>query len=304
MKTISMLARLAVLVALALPLAACGSHQVAGTPSDQAKAQFQKGMEQYEDDNFLEAINSFNVVRTRHPYSNYATLAELKIADSHFELGKYIEAAAAYRSFVRFHPHHPQRAYAMYRVGECYYKQIPGDWWIMPPAYERELSSTMDALRELETFVASFPGDPLVAEADKRIGDLRHRLGQHELYVARFYWKQKKPRGTVMRLDYLLSHYPRPGLSEDALMLKARAHEELGEVELAQQSLARLIREYPASKQARQAREQLASLLQQHAPAAPPAAPPAAAAPDEPVPPSVPSVPATSQQQPAPEATD
>ena len=44
------------------------------------------------------------------PYSEKATLAELKIADIHFERESYEEAASYYQDFVELHPNHAEAA--------------------------------------------------------------------------------------------------------------------------------------------------------------------------------------------------
>ncbi len=238
----------------------CGARQAPTSYTDAARRLYQKGLDLYEDENYLEAIRVFNQVYTKHPYSTYATLAELKIADSHYEMAKYIEAAAAYRSFVRLHPLHEMRAYAMFRIGDCYFHQIPGDWWFMPPAYERELGSTKDALRELEDYVATYPSDEHVPQAREMIRKLRRRLADYELYVARFYWERKKYRAVVMRTRYLLTRYPDVGLSAQALLLKAQAHLALGEEAEARSAITTLLARYPDSTEATGARE-LASAL-------------------------------------------
>jgi len=294
--------------------------------ADAARAEYDKGKEQFDDDNFLEAIKTFSVVRTRHPYSRFATLAELRIADAHYELGKFAEAAASYRAFVRFHPHHTERAYAMYRVGDCFYQQIPGNWWFMPPAHERELGSTSDALRELGLFVRSYPRDERVPDAREKMTKLRRRLADYELYVARFYRRLGKQRGVVMRTDHLVRTYPDVGLTPVALLLKARAQLEIPERDAGVTTLRQIVREHAHSDEARQARqdlerlgEALAAPVPEAAPAgeapaapasqAPAAAPapagsptPAAPATEEPAPASAEPTPDAAQPSPAPEA--
>jgi len=252
---------------VAASLSACGPKKVATSYSDQARLEYEQGMEQFGDDNFLEAIKTFNQVRTRHPYSSFATLAELRIADSQYAMGKFVEAAAGYQAFVRFHPHHPERAYAMFRTGDCHYQQIPGNWWFMPPPFERELGSTRDALRELQGFSETYPDDARIAEAREMIGRLRRRLADHEIYVARFYANEEKPRATLQRTEFLLKTFPDVGLSAEALMLKAQAHLALEERPEATQALQRLLREYPASAEAPAGRRALVELGAEEAPA-------------------------------------
>lgn len=265
---------------VALPgLGACRRAAKPTDYADAARAEYQKGHEQFEDDNFLEAIKTFNIVRTRHPYSRFATLAELRIADAQFKLGKHAEAAAAYRAFVRFHPHHPERPYAMYRVGVCFYEQIPGDWWFMPPAHERELGSTSDALRELGGFVRAYPTDERVPDAKEKMGRLRRRLADFELYVARFYHRQRKHRAVASRAAYLVRTYPDVGLTPTALLLQGRAELEIPERAAAVATLRRIVSQHGSTDEAQQARQELERLGAPLTEPSPPSAAPEAAAP-------------------------
>lgn len=93
-------------LALALAAAACGGDDKGKPVTYQltAKQNYEKGLTELKDENHLEAIKYFSFVKTRFPYSRYATLAELRIADTHLARGRYIEAVDAYRQFIKFHP--------------------------------------------------------------------------------------------------------------------------------------------------------------------------------------------------------
>ena len=54
--------------------------------------------------NYGEAIETFQAIIDNYPYSEYAVLAELAIADAYFEDEKYEEALSYYRDFTDLHP--------------------------------------------------------------------------------------------------------------------------------------------------------------------------------------------------------
>ena len=131
--------------------------ETVATPQDAARSAYDEAEASFESGNYLEAVREFQQVKTRHPYSTYAAAAELRVADCRFEMGKYLEAVAAYRSFIRFHPHHDRVVYAQFRVGEAYFKEMPEDWFFMPPAYEKDQAATRDAVRAIRSFLERFP---------------------------------------------------------------------------------------------------------------------------------------------------
>ena len=254
--------RLPIIPLSALPLlGACASLSGAGepTPQDAARAAWEEAEETYESGNYLEAIQEFQQVRTRHPYSAFAALAELRVADCQFELGKNLEAAEGYRAFVRFHPHHDRVPYAESRIGEAYFKEMPEDWFFMPPAYEKDQASTRDAVRALERFLERYGESEFATEARERLALCRKRLADHELYVARFYLAQGRPEAAVGRLETVAETYADGPDAPEALLTAARLYlEALDAPEKAMQALQRLLERYPDDERAAEAKRLLA----------------------------------------------
>ena len=102
--------------------------------------------------------------QTTTTYQTWLCLASLRIADTYFAQDQMPNAIEAYRRFIQLHPTHPDVPYAHYRIGLAYYEQLPGDWFFLPPAYEKDLASTGEAeaalARFLERRVALGGGDP------------------------------------------------------------------------------------------------------------------------------------------------
>ncbi len=109
-------------------------------PNDPAKS-YGIAKEPYDDENYEIALTKLGEFKSRFPYSKYATEAELLIANSHYELSQYTEAALAYAQFVKLHPRHPQVDYAMFRIGESY-------WQDSPEEVDREQEYTLKAIEE------------------------------------------------------------------------------------------------------------------------------------------------------------
>jgi outer membrane protein assembly factor BamD len=87
--------------------------------------------------------------------------------------------------------------YASFRIGEAYYKQLPGDFWLFPPSFEKDQSATEDAATELKSFLDKYPDSPYRDRAKEIIKTVGKKLADHEWYVARYYWDRGKPMGTV-----------------------------------------------------------------------------------------------------------
>jgi len=248
--------------------AACGSSaRDSGTlPSVQysvsAQQNYERGMKKLAEEQWLEGARFFTFVKTRFPYSKYAVLADLRIADAALGAESYLEAIDQYKLFIKFHPTHEmvENGYAAYKIGEAYYHMLPDDWFLVPPAYEKDQSTAHDAARELTNVIKNYPGSPFAKKAKDLYEKTAHLLAAHEWYVAQFYWKKDHPMGTVLRLRALLKNYPGAGFDVDALYLLGQAYVKIGKKDDAKKSLQTLIDRYPTSEKAGDAKQLIAGL--------------------------------------------
>lgn len=248
---------------LAALLAACGSAPSgAAVYAVTAQQNYRKGLVELKDKDWVAAVKYFAFIKQRFPYSKYAVLAELRIADAEFGAGHYLQAIDAYKLFIKFHPTHQMvtDGYAAFRIGKSYFKMMPDDMWLVPPSREKDQSSTYDAERELRTFIKKYPDSRHVPRAQEMLRGVHARLAAHEWYVADFYWKRGKPMGTVLRLRRLLDRYAGTRYDGDALWLLGRAYMEVEMPDRAKDAWQRLIDEHPQHKQAEAARRALAGL--------------------------------------------
>lgn len=247
-------------------LAACATSSKAGGKrycggegkDDDAEEHFLKGMDAYHDEAYQEAIKSFLYVQERFQFSECGPLAELLIADSHFEGGQYSEAIDAYDMFVKMHPTHKLVRYASYRKALAYFNQIPTDFWILlPPTYERDMTPVRKALASAREFLSRFGSAPSSAEGAGRYTETireikqkcRLKTAEHHMYVAQYYWKREKYRAVVSRLERILKKYRGLGFDEEALFMLGCSYARLGDNALARQRFEELLKiELPSSR--------------------------------------------------------
>lgn len=229
-------------------------------PAETVEALYQQALEDLDDGLYPEALKGFNEVKTKYPYSKYAALADLRAADTHFERGKFLEAVDAYRHFIKFHPNHAEAPYAMLRISESYFEQIPEDWWFMPPSAEKDQAHTRLAISAYRDMLARFPKSELAPRATDRLAECRLKLANHEMYVARFYFKRDKYRAAAARAEGLLKNYTGLSLDAEALWMAAQARYYDGDVETAKQHLTRLTKDFAQSDWAADAARLLAKL--------------------------------------------
>jgi outer membrane protein assembly factor BamD len=250
---------LSVMLALATVfcgLAGCASGDEVTKPitySLTAKQNYEKGLAELKDENFPEAQKYFQFVKQKFPFSKYAVLAELAIADTQFARGNFTEAVDSYKAFIRLHPTHEkvENGYAAFRVGQCYYKDMPDDIWLLPPSYEKDQSAVNDALRELDDFRRKYPDSKYQKDAEPLRKEVLKRLVDHEVYIARFYLGRDKTKAAARRLEGAIKRYPGSGREPELLFALGQTYLQMGDPARSKDSFARVVSEFPAAPQAR-----------------------------------------------------
>ncbi len=238
--------------------AACAESDDEGRPvtySLTAKQNYEKGVAELKDENYPEAKKYFQFVKQKFPFSKYAVMAELAIADTQFAQGNYTEANESYKSFARLHPTHEkvEDGYVAYKICEGYFKDMPEDLWIMPPSYEKDQSAVNDAQRELNDFRKKFPSSPYQKKVDDMRKEVLKRLVDHEVYVARFYLKSDHPRAAAMRLEGAIKRYPGSGREPELLTSLGETYLHMNEPLRAKETFTRVVTDYRDAREARRA---------------------------------------------------
>lgn len=240
-----------------------------------ARQNFEAGEAAFEDGDYEDAALFFGYVKNKFPYSKYSALAELRMADANFEQEKWLEAADAYRLFIRFHPRHEKVSYASFRIALAFWRETsgaPNDTFpIMdtieetfspfPPSHERDLSATRDAIASFNEFILRHPEDENIEEAKRLRREARTVLAEHEMSVALFYIQRNRWQGALWRYETVANAYEDTPQAPEAMMRGAEiAAEELSDPDTAKRLYARLIKVHPESSQAADAKTFLKEL--------------------------------------------
>jgi outer membrane protein assembly factor BamD len=227
-----------------------------------AEENYQAGLDELQAKNYPEATKFFEYVKSKFPFTKYAAMSELRLADAKFDQDRYAEAAEAYKQFVVLHPTSEDLEYAQYRAGLAYFKDAPGDFALFPPAYEKDQRQTEKAVQTLDDFVRSREGkeSKWLDEARKVLADAKGRLAAREWYVAEYYFKRGKWAGAAGRYETLVAQYPGSRHEADALWKLARAYGELKENFRARTALQQLIARHPDDVRRAEAEKLLAAL--------------------------------------------
>ncbi len=236
-----MISRLSALAITALLLlAACAGddkeekyvEQPVGTLYNQAlNASFQGKYEK--------AAKDFDEVDRQHPYSEWATRAQLNSAYAYYMDEKYEESISTLDRFIQLHPGNENVAYAYYLKALCNYEQIRD--------VQRDQSFTEAALGQLQDVVTRFPGTPYARDAKLKL-DLAHdHLAGKDMEIGRYYQKRELYGAAVNRFRNVVENYQTTSQVPEALHRLVECYLALGLFEEAQAAGAVLGYNYPGS---------------------------------------------------------
>lgn len=159
-----------------------------------------KGMDEFNVGKYYLAIDYFNEILDRYPFSPQAPLAELKAADCNYYMERYAEAVVLYKEFEERHPTNEAIPYVMYQKAMSGYNRID--------TIDRDVSGAIEAIQGFEELLRAYPDSPYRVEAKARIAAANEFLVNHEFYVVKFYLRTEKYLEAETRLKYLLAMYP------------------------------------------------------------------------------------------------
>ena len=232
---------------LILPLAGCSSDD---KKADTAEAAYEQAQSFDKDERYEEAIRRYQEVKNKYPYSKFATMAELAIADAYYRQESFPEAQVSYQTFKELHPKHPQSDYVTYKLGMSFFEQLPS-------TTDRDLSLSESALLYFDEVLAVYPKSEHAKDAAQKKEDTLKKLADKEMYIADFYFKRKTYLSALPRYEGLLKNYPNLGYDQKALLRAAQSAARLGELDRAKQYAAKLQKDFRDSAEAREIADEL-----------------------------------------------
>ena len=250
-------------------VAGCGTKKAVVRPAGiqtHARQGYLNGLLELESGNYREAMRHFYAVASSPRYFRYTALASLRAADALFGQEQYAKAIDAYQGFIKQFAGNPNIPYAEFRIAQSHYFRIPGNWWFLPPAYEKDLSTTRSAYDALRRFLIQHDRHRFAPQAVRMRDFCARRLYDYEIYVADFHEGRGKPRGIVQRLESALKQFPDQATTEENYMRLAHAYVELEDGAGTRSALERYLTAFPEGERRAEVDEWLAALAEPRPP--------------------------------------
>ena len=201
---------------------------------------YNEAMDSLLDEDFEAAVADFAEVERQHPYSVWATRAQIMSAFVYYQSNRYDDAIAAAGRFIELHPGNRDAAYGYFLIAMSYYEQISD--------VGRDQRTTALALQALEGVVRRFPGSTYARDARLKIDLTRDHLAGKEMTVGRYYLRRGNTVAAIGRFRKVVELYQTTSHAAEALHRLTEAYLALGVSGEAQTAAAVLGHNYPGSR--------------------------------------------------------
>jgi len=224
-----------------MPLVGCAS-------SPQPEEQVEKPVEELynaasaalENEEYKEATRLFEEVERQHPYSQWATKAQLMAAYAAYEGNNYDDAILALDRFIELHPGSENIDYAYYLKALSYYEQISD--------VARDQGITRQALESFNTLIQRFPDSKYARDARLKMDLTRDHLAGKEMEIGRYYLNRGEVNAAINRFRTVVQEYQTTTHVPEALHRLVECYLTLGLHTEAARVAAVLGHNFPGSK--------------------------------------------------------
>lgn len=220
-------------------LAACTNNAEPEYKEQAVETLYNEGMDAMESGRYITATRHFDEVERQHPYSAWATKAQLMSAYANYQRDAYDEAIIALDRFIELHPGNRDIAYAYYLKALSYYEQISD--------IGRDQKMTELAMRSLQDVVRRFPDTTYARDGRLKIDLTRDHLAGKGMEIGRYYLKQGHHLAAINRFREVIERYQTTTHVPEALHRLTEAYLALGVTDEAQTAAAVLGHNYPGS---------------------------------------------------------
>ena len=151
----------------------------------------QKSKKLYENALYSTAVETFQSLKDAYSPGPYAEFAEIKTADSNFEMRKFDVSATNYEEFIKTHPSSKSVAYAMLRAGRSHELNNKG--------VGRDMAPLEKAKDFYEKLIEQYPDSVYTYAARQYFQSIAQKIAEHDEFVRDFYRKRDKEDAALAR---------------------------------------------------------------------------------------------------------
>jgi len=225
---------------LAVALTGCAGKKKEEYAERPVEEIYNEAIDSMQDQRYADSTEKFDEVERQHPYSVWATKAQIMAAYAYYQANRYDDAIVALDRFIQLHPANKDISYAYYLKGLSYYEQISD--------VDRDQKMTRLALSSLRELVTRFPNSKYARDATLKLDLTYDHLAGKEMEIGRYYHQQGHYLAAINRFKLVVSEYQTTTHVPEALHRMTEAYYALGLPGEAKKFAAVLGHNFPGSE--------------------------------------------------------
>ncbi len=230
----------AVLAVAVIALSGCAGKKKQEYVERPVEEIYNEAIDLIEDGKYSDSTEKFDEVERQHPYSVWATKAQIMAAYSYYQANRYDDAIVALDRFIQLHPANKDVAYAYYLKSLSYYEQISD--------VNRDQKMTEFAMSSLRELVTRFPNSKYARDAKLKLDLTYDHLAGKQMEIGRYYHSHRNYLAAINRFKLVVNKYQTTTHVPEALHRMTEGYYALGLPGEAKKFAAVLGHNFPGSE--------------------------------------------------------
>jgi len=206
---------LGILFLTVIILSACGDFQKLLKSTDN-ESKYEKALAYYEKADFYKALMLFEQLNTIYKGTEKAEKLNYYLAYCYYQQGDYLMASYYFKNYARSFPNTDRAEECLFMNAYCYY--------LDSPKYSLDQGNTLEAIKELQLFINSYPKSQRVNQANELMDELRAKLELKNFDIAMLYYKMEQYESAITSFGNILKDFPDSKHREEILYYTLEAY--------------------------------------------------------------------------------
>jgi outer membrane protein assembly factor BamD len=231
-------------------LTGCGSDPKRDDSREAVDKLYAEARDDLSAGSYERAIKTLERIEGRAAGTLLAQQALLDMGYAQWRMGERVQATATVDRFIKLHPSSPALDYALYLKGLINFNDNLGLFGNLAGQNlaERDQQASRDAYQAFKQLVEQFPASKYSADARQRMDYIVNALAEHEVHVARYYFRRAAYVAAANRAQQAVRDYPQAPAGEEALHIMVASYDKLGLTELRDDADRVLKKNFPKSR--------------------------------------------------------
>jgi outer membrane protein assembly factor BamD len=204
---------------------------------------FERGTTLLNDRKWTDAVAAFEQFVIQYPTHPRVQEARFRLAEGYFGKKEFITSGNEFSRLATDYPAGPFADDARFKVCESYYR--------LSPKTQLDQQYTRAAYDHCQSLIAYFPDSEFAERAKVMSADLRSKMAEKEFQAGEFYFKRNAFDSAIIYYETTLRDYADSQQAPRALARLIAVYQSLGYKEEEETARQRLLKDYPASPEAR-----------------------------------------------------